>query len=131
MEVVAHSAAGGNVRVTLFSNGRAPPELPRGWAIKPPVVRTRYTPEQKALLLECFDNPQRPNEANAHALFKARFKDRDGPFARSLVMSAAKIKAWYGSEKQRRQKAAAIRFVAGEAQAEEDAEAAGVTGKKS
>jgi hypothetical protein len=115
--------ASGEVRVTLRVNRPPLPPLAKGWAIKAPVVRTRYTDEQKALLLECFNNPTRPNERNAHELFKLRFNQRDGPFARSLVMSAAKIKAWYSSEKQRRQKAATVRFMAAEAQDEEDAEA--------
>jgi len=88
---------GTTVRLTLSIIGSmrrmAPEPLAKGWAIKPPTVRTHYTDEQKALLLECFDNPTRPNEANAHLLFKQLFKDRDGKFARSLVMSAAKIKA--------------------------------------
>ena len=86
------------------------------------------TVPQKALLTECFDNPQRPNEANAHLLFKQRFKDRDGKFARSLVISAAKIKAWFSSEKQRRQKAAAVHAVATEALDEGGAAADGQRG---
>ena len=82
----------GRVSLSLLALGRARPgPLAKGWAIKAPVIRTRYTDEQKALLLECFNNPQRPNEANAHELFKFRFKDRDGKFARSLVMSPSKI----------------------------------------
>ena len=116
--------ASGGVSLALRVNRPPLEPLRPGWAIKPPVVRTRYTAEQKALLLECFDDPQRPNERNAHERFKLRFQSRDGPFARALVMTAAKIKAWYGSEKQRRKKAAMVRFVAAEAQDEEDAEAA-------
>eukprot|EP00966_Prymnesium_polylepis_P030110 700111-Prymnesium_polylepis.1 len=42
----------GAVRLTIKAVGRVPPEpLAPGWAIKPPTVRTRYTDEQKALLL--------------------------------------------------------------------------------
>ena len=126
---VARVGEGTTVRLKVAAVGRPAPEpLGKGWGIKAPTVRTRYTDEQKALLLECFNNPQRPNEANAHTLFKLRFVDRDGKFARSLVMSAAKIKAWYGSEKQRRAKAATVRWVAAEAQDEEDADAAAALG---
>ena len=121
--------AGGIVRLTLCVNRPPLAPLLKGWAIKPPVVRTRYTNEQKALLLECFNNPQRPNERNAHELFVLRFKEREGhPFARNLVMAAAKIKAWYSSEKQRRLKAVTVRFVAAEAQDEEDAGTADAPG---
>eukprot|EP00966_Prymnesium_polylepis_P250211 5784803-Prymnesium_polylepis.2 len=105
----------------LLKLRRLPPEpLGKGWAIRPPATRTVLTEEQRALLVECFEQADRPNEAQAHERFKARFKERDGKFARSLVRSAAQIKSWFSAEKQRRQKAAVVHAAATAALDEED-----------
>ena len=39
-----------------------PPLVPKGWAIRPPVERSNFTPEQRALLTEIYDRPERLTE---------------------------------------------------------------------
>ena len=67
-----------------------------------PVVHTRFTVEQKALLLELFEKPDRPNETQMHATFHARFSDASGPFARQLRLTRPQIKSFMSTEKARR-----------------------------
>ena len=60
------------------------------------------TDEQKALLLELFEHAPRLNDSQRHVRFQTKFSDNDGPYRRELRMSQARIKAWCGSEHQRR-----------------------------
>ena len=135
LAVTTSTSGGTRVALTLelLKSRRLPPEpAGKGWAIRPPAMRTVLTEEQRLLLVECFESADRPNEAQAHARFKARFTDtdRDGKFARKLVRSAAQIKAWFSAEKQRRQKSGVVHAVATAALDEEDGteEAAAVGG---
>eukprot|EP00966_Prymnesium_polylepis_P284242 6566255-Prymnesium_polylepis.2 len=80
----------------------------RGWAIRPPPSTERYTAEQRSYLAELYAWPEgRLNEEQAFQKFKARFAANDGPYARSLRLDRAQIKAWFSSEKQRQKKAGA------------------------
>jgi len=83
-----------------------PSLLPKGWAIRPPVVRSVFSAEQKALLTEIFDRPDRLTEHAAEAEFKSRFCQRDGPFARENRLNKTQIKSWMrmSNEKARRAK---------------------------
>ena len=100
----------GTCRVELALNCcRPPPEMRvRGWAIRPPPSTERYTAEQRSYLAELYAWPEgRLNEEQAFQKFKARFAANDGPYARSLRLDRAQIKAWFSSEKQRQKKAGA------------------------
>eukprot|EP00966_Prymnesium_polylepis_P104343 2416663-Prymnesium_polylepis.1 len=86
---------------------KEPATLTRGWAIRPPQERTRFSAEQRSFLVELFDWPQRLNEHQAHELFKKKFTAGDGPYRRKLRLSRAQIKAFFSTEKARRLKAGA------------------------
>ena len=95
----------GRVHLDLASHRPPPAMLQRGWAIRPPPSTEQYTVERRSFLLELFDWPAgRLNEQQAFEKFKAKFSAEDGVYARSLRLSRAQIKAWFGSEKQRRNK---------------------------
>jgi len=49
-----------HVRLTLGSIRPKPELLSEGWAQRPPVVHTRFTTEQRAVLMELFEKPERP-----------------------------------------------------------------------
>ena len=102
-----------HVTLQLGVRRAAPELLAKGWAQPAPFVHTRFTAEQKALLLELFENPDRLNETQMHTTFIARFSDASGPYARQLRLSCAQIKSFMSKEKARRQKAAARGVVAG------------------
>ena len=98
----------GSTHVSLrLTPRRTPPEVrARGWAIRPPPSTERYTTERVGYLRELYDWPDgRLNEFQAFELFRKRFAANDGPYARSLRLTRAQIKAWFGSEKARRKKA--------------------------
>ena len=100
------------VRLTLGSIRPKPELLSEGWAQRPPVVHTRFTTEQRAVLIELFEKPERPNDTQMFESFKARFSSADGPYARALRLSRAQIKSFMSTEKGRRKKAAAAGVVA-------------------
>lgn len=75
-------------------------------ALKP--MASRYTAAQREFLAQLYDWPERLNEEQAHRKFNARFAADDGPYACSLRLDRAHIKAWLSSEKQRRQKQGAL-----------------------
>ena len=63
-------------------DSREPPEQPdKGWALRPPVTRTTWTPEQKAMLTELYEHIPRLNDAARDARFIAKFCERAGPYA--------------------------------------------------
>ena len=84
-----------------------PPCLERGWAIRPPVEHKRFSVEQVSFLRQLYEDPQRPRDHEAERLFKQKFADADGLYARSLRLSKAQCMAWFSSEKRRRAVAAA------------------------
>ena len=67
-------------------------------------MRSVFSAEQKALLTEIFDRPDRLTEHAAEAEFKSRFCQRDGPFARENRLNKTQIKSWMSNEKARRAK---------------------------
>jgi hypothetical protein len=85
-----------------------PELLPQGWAVRPPKAHKRFTEEQRVFLVKLFDWPDgRLNEQQGYILFRKQFSAKDGPYARSLRLSRAQIKAWFSTEKARRLKAGA------------------------
>ena len=114
-----------HVKLTLGSIRPKPELLGEGWAQRPPVVHTRFTTEQRAVLMELFEKPERPNDTQMFESFKARFSNADGPYARALRLTRAQIKSFMSTEKGRRKKAAAAGGVVaalqdGSLQAEDD-----------
>ena len=106
------AAAPPRVMLQLAVGARAAPELlGKGWAQRPPVVHTRFTAEQKALLVELFERPDRPNETQMFDIFQQRFGQATGAYARQLRLTRAQIKSFMSTEKGRRQKAAACGVV--------------------
>ena len=101
-----------HVKLTLGSIRPKPELLGEGWAQRPPVVHTRFTTEQRAVLMELFEKPERPNDTQMFESFKARFSNADGPYARVLRLTRAQIKSFMSTEKGRRKKAAAAGGVA-------------------
>ena len=82
-----------------------PPTLERGWAIHPPVEHHRFTAEQRAFLTELYDKPDRVSEHQAEQLFKGKFNEAEGLYARCFRLTKSQCKAWFSSEKSRRAKA--------------------------
>ena len=114
-----------HVKLTLGSIRPKPELLGEGWAQRPPVVHTRFTTEQRAVLMELFEKSERPNDTQMFESFKARFSNADGPYARALRLTRAQIKSFMSTEKGRRKKAAAAGVVAaalqdGSLQADDD-----------
>ena len=112
VEPAPRRGAPARVRLQLASTRPQPQLLTAGWAQRPPVVRTRFTDEQRAMLVELFNKPERPNDTQMHDAFKARFSNANGPYARSLQLTRPQIKSFMSTEKARRQKAAAKGVVA-------------------
>ena len=94
------------IKLQLSSARPLPEALQMGWAQRPPTIHTRFTEEQRALLLELFEKPERPNDAQMHETFKQRFSQAAGPYARGLRLTRAQIKSFMSCEKARRKKAA-------------------------
>ena len=104
-----HSRVGATLDLKAF---KRPSSLSRGWAIRPPQERRRFSTEQRNFLVELYDWPHgRLNEHQACTEFKNKFDASDGPFARSLRLSRAQIKAFFSTEKGRRLKAGAATIV--------------------
>ena len=67
------------------------------------VCSRRFTAEQRGFLVELYEwRERRLTEEQLVEKFMARFAAPDGPYARSLRLDRAQIKAWFSSEKQRR-----------------------------
>ena len=100
-----YMGANARVIVSLQVMRPPPPLLEKGWAIRPPVERSNFTAEQKALLTEIFERPDRISEVAAETEFKNKFCSRkDGPFATKYRLNKVQIKSWMSSEKARRAK---------------------------
>ena len=114
LRIVADKRRGALPRVMLqIGSVRPRPELlAKGWAQRPPVLHTRFTQEQRAMLVELFERKDRPNESQMFEMFRSRFCHADGPHARALRLTRSKIKSFMSTEKSRRQKAAVAGAVA-------------------
>ena len=99
-----------HVRLQLSTPRQTPQLLASGWAQRPPVVRTVFTSEQRALLIELFERRDRPNESQMFEIVNERFSYASGMY--DMRLTRTQIKSFMSTEKARRKKAAAAGVVA-------------------
>ena len=99
-----------HVRLRLSTLRPTQQLLASGWAQRPPVVRTVFTSEQRALLIELFEKRDRPNESQMFEIVNERFSYASDMY--DMRLSRTQIKSFMSTEKARRKKAAAAGVVA-------------------